>query len=71
MKHFKSRFFWLSVFLGYILWAVDYLFITKPSEFLPDFVIFSSGIIVSAFILDVFARKYLPNSKSWFNNKID
>jgi hypothetical protein len=71
MKHLKSRFFWFSVVLGYILWAIDFFLISKPDKVLPDLFIFSAGIFVSAYILDVYARKIMPNSKSWFNNQID
>lgn len=71
MKHLKSRFFWLSVVLGYVLWAIDFFLISKPDEILPDLFVFSVGIFISAYVLDVYARKMMPNSKSWFNNPIE
>ena len=71
MKHLKSRAFWVLICLGYALWAIDYLFISQPEAFLPDFIIFSVSTIISSFIIDVFFRKYMPHSKSWLHNKID
>ena len=71
MKQLKSRFFWLSVVLGYVLGAIDFFLISKPEEILPDLFIFSIGIFFSAYVLDVYARGMMPNSKSWFNNHIE
>lgn len=71
LKHLRSRAFWVLISLGYAFWAIDFFFISQPEEFLPDFIVFSLGTIVSSFIMDAFFRKYMPNSKSWLNNKID
>jgi hypothetical protein len=69
MKHLNSGLFWISVISGYILWAIDFLFISKPDSILPDLNIFSAGIFASAYILNVFAGK-IRNSKS-LTNKVD
>jgi hypothetical protein len=71
MKHFKSRLFWFLFLLGYGIWAIDYFFISKPDDFWDDFIPFSIGNFVSTWLIDVFARKSMPNSKSWLNNPID
>ncbi|WEK35440.1 MAG: hypothetical protein P0Y53_23355 [Candidatus Pseudobacter hemicellulosilyticus] len=71
MKHLRSRLFWSLVVLGIIIWTIDHLFITRPGPLLMELPFYLVETLITAFILDVFLRKTMPGSTSWFNNPID
>lgn len=71
MKHLRSRLFWSLVALGALVWTIDYLFITKPEALLPELYLYVADSLVTAYVLDIFLRKAMPGSRSWFNNPID
>jgi hypothetical protein len=67
MKHFKSRLFWSLVIPGQIFLAIR----LSDQPFFPNHIIYSIAHIIGCWLTDATARAFMPNSKSWLNNKID